>query len=399
MKNLRKTIFIFLTFSSLSGLQFNWSGNVGGFIVQSKFSDIKDNFSVQSAEIGVSLFPDERTETSVKLLFFDLLPGSFYYTEVTPFLSEAFVSFPLYAGSPFSLKLGRQRFTYGDGLLLFDYWIGEDALRLNFDVEEMSIEGFYLRVLEDFVTGYRFETDSIDKDRDIVGIFGNYEREAMTSEGLFIRGIGYSNEPVWLESRWIFENSEIRIKTDGALLLEREEKEQFAYALTAQRTFNTTILGIGYFYFSSKWFNPLGYAYVHDDFYNGWGAGFGEVIPWAILPWSTKGYEISDLALDPGAIFWVNPHNLSVLNINLTKNLGEKLTLRIDAFLHRITGSSKEKFGKELTLNLNYLAPGDIDVGLSIGVFKPGDIFDEKFDAKVIKLWFLKNFSFSYERD
>ena len=394
MRDKMKKLLILTVSSYLLGFDVNWSGNVGGFIVQSKFSGQSDNFSVQSAEIGLSLILIERSETSLKLLFFDLLPGSVYYNEVTPFLSEAFVSFPVYPNSPLSFKLGRQRFTYGDGLLLFDYWIGEDALKLIFEKENLGIEGFYIRVVENFVTGYRYDTDSVGKDQDIIGFYGNYDRRNISYEGFLIKGVGYINEPLWFETRLIFENPELRVKANGVLLLEETEENQFAFALTARRNFNTTSLGIGYFYFSSKWFNPLGYAYVHDDFYNGWGAGFGEVIPWAILPWSSKGNVISDLVTDPGAIFWINPHNLSVLNINIAKNFGEKISFRMDAFLYKLIEAEKRKFGKELTFNLNYLAPGDVDFGLSLGLFKPGDYFEKEFDAMVVKIWFLKNFSF-----
>jgi hypothetical protein len=393
MRIIMNAIFSLLALSTILGLDVNWSGNVGGFIVQSKLGDKSDNYSVQSAEIGVSLLPGERSETSVKLLFFDLLPGSVYYNEVTPFLSEAYVSFPLYSGSPLSLKLGRQRFTYGDGLLLFDYWIGEDAVKVSFTCKSFELEGFYIRVLENFVSGYRFRTDSIERDRDIAGIFGEYDGEAVTLQGMVLKGKGYDSEPTWFETRGVYGKGKLRIKADGAILI-REEDQQFAFALNAQRSFNTITLGIGYYHFSENWFNPLGYAYVHDEFYNGWGAGFGEVIPWAILPWSPKGYDISDLALDPGAIFWVNPHNISVLNINLSKNFGRRLTLRIDSFLHRVVQSPKKRLGRELTLNLYYLAPGNIDFGLSLGLFKPGDFFEEEFDSGVIKVWFLKNFSF-----
>lgn len=347
----------------LTGLQ--WHGYLAGYYSFSEAQRSLWSTWVGAADLGAT-YEAGGSRVAVTLHYFDLVPGALETWRFAPYFSEAYLELPLSPGV--RLRLGRQIFDFDRGVLLHDYYSGEDALRLVAEAGGNRADLFLIRVRE-----------TEGKDSDLLG--GRIQAGHAVLYGALGTWRDYPAAPLWLGGILTPNFPGLDLRLELCQLADTGGRRVLA---TVELDFSEgpIRMGLGHFLLPDNWQAPLGYAYIHDDFYNGWGSGFGEAIPWALLSTTNFASLVTDLPRSAHSIFFLNPHNLRVTNLNLQWTPSEHLSLRFDVFLHRLYapflaedgGPPRKEIGREWTLVLHRTVAEGAILGFAGGVLFPGEV-------------------------
>jgi len=379
---------------------------------------------------GVSIFTRLRAWGFYRSQFYNAYDMDEVMVEANEFprLYEAYLQIEDFFDLPIDVKVGRQFFRYGDGLLIFDTGqFGLHGVRLNFHpTEDIGFDLFSIRQNSLYHNHKKYG------DEEVYGLYGflKFGEMDVELEPYFMQKSTYqyatigilSVTPMWFGARIVGSPVEnLSLKGEFAMMggeKETEKAEKIDYkgmAFTGEINYslpNGLSFGGGYFSFSGddpatkedeEWSNALGVGnYIFDNFFNGW-VGFGEAMTWAMYDSRLRPGETFDRnsGFEHFNIFWLNPTNLNVINAHLSYEPIENLVTRLDVFnfsLNKSPDNYSAQIGNEVDINLYYNYKDVIGLGLSGGYLIPGDRVkdvlgsDHTDGAICLRLWVYKTF-------
>ncbi len=312
---------------------------------------------------------------SLRFLFFDLLRGSRHTPTYAPYLQEAALS--LQWGTTGTLTLGHQLLSYRDGFFLTDIGDGMDALRLSWHpTSEARVDLFYV-----------LQGNRAFGDRPTGDFLGLYWRHSMLDLYAALRTDGTGL--LWLGARAQAPFRHLNLVAEAVGLRNGTRWYPAAQAYLRWHHSRGT-LGAGAYYLHRRWQKPVAYPSVMDNFYNGWTA-FGEALNWVVLPLELAPLVSSASAGDPYAVYWPDPHNLWVLNLNHQQALGNLFSFRLDLFGYGLAEDPETQktlvfLGPEAAGTLTLQCQG-FTLGLSGGVFWPHAGLSTRKPAWNLRIW------------
>ncbi len=304
---------------------------------------------------------------------------------------EGYLNFDKLIG-PFSLRIGKSRFLYGDGIVAFDG--GEDGTlgaTLYSNSKTLDIDIFYRKpyqgggIAEVYFPGTQTSISEREEIEDTIHILGVYptvkvsEGKIKLSPYVFYRMTG-ANKPMWLGVRTELSLiNKVPVKFEYVKLTGDvgDGTSYDAYAMLSGIQYtagNGFFIGGNYYSFSGDddktEDSELYVAIIDSPFANGfyhWWPGLG---PAHLM---TTGYGFSCIAS------W-NPTmtNLNVFDIYggyATKDYSLRITYWNYSRNKLLTGQENKAMGSEISFFGTYNMKGGVTIGASVGYWTPGDYF------------------------
>lgn len=291
--------------------------------------------------------------------------------------------------SPFSFRIGKERLLYGDGAIMFDG--GEDGAagaKLMYRSTMVDADLFYYRYAQfGGIANVGYVPDIYPGNWNIIGLYPTVklmEGKVKLYPYYVMRQIhlakNKADAPTWIGLRFegsplpgldlVAEFTQMGGKNDTTDISYKGKHLRFGatYTLPAM----PLSLGVGYVSFSgddettakdNERYETVTQGPYTYGFYKDW-PGFG---PAHLM---TTGYAFA--GVDP----WnVTMHNLNMINANLAYTVGA-LTLRGDLFIYQrnwVPSGVNDAMGNEIALMMKYDYKNTITIGLTGGVWMPGD--------------------------
>ncbi len=312
-------------------------------------------------------------------------------------LLQAYFTVSNLFGTPFSLRMGKERLLYGDGAVMFDG--GEDGatgVKLMYNASMFNVDLFYYRYAQmGGIANVGTGADIYPGNWNIMGIYPTItlmDKKVKVSPYFITRRVqtakNVTDAPTWFGAR-----------LEAALMGGVNTVAEFVMMGGKNETHDTNYKGkhlrLGADYAPSALPVAFGLAYVSnsgDDattakdnelyesatngpytfgFYKDW-PGFG---PAHLM---TTGYGFSGLA----------PHNLTVVNLDVLNAhatfTSGPLSVRGDFFLYNrnwVPSGSDDAMGNEIALMVKYNYQETLTIGFTAGIWSPGDHLKKAIEA------------------
>lgn len=324
-------------------------------------------------------------------------------------LLEGFVDFKDLIG-PFTLRVGKWRFAYGDGLVAFDG--GEDGttgLQLSTANDKWGLDLFYRKGQDNagwnemtFDPTPGSQNDPTAADWNIWGAYATFNMDKFkVSPYFFLKAFG-EDKPMWIGADAKFTPmKELVIQAEFSKLFGSNDGVDYTgFALNSKVDYTTAKgLNVGASYFiasgddgsdsgkNNTYINTLDNPFTYG-FYKGW-VGFGP----AHMTGTAAGFS----CLAPWEYL---VSNLTVLNFHVSYPVNT-VTLRADFFKYdkqKMAGSGSKDMGYEIA-GLAMTNIKGIDCGATFGMWMPGDhiskVLNKGSDSRYGGYFFLsKSFDF-----
>jgi len=314
-------------------------------------------------------------------------------------LLQAYLTVEHIFDSPLSLRIGKERLLYGDGLIFFDG--GEDGAiqaKLMFDHGPLNLDLFYSRLAQSHgianvgaATYGSYDvgnSDTYPGNINMLAAYGTYKVNDNTQVSAYwVKRPQQINDsqsagPTWLGSRVEAALGGLNLTGEYALMGGKDESADApnfkGSALEAKADYQLRKLGIGaaYCMFSgddttthqdNELYESATQGPFTFGFYKDW-PGFG---PAHLM---TTGYGFA--GLDPGNLTMTN---LNTLNFHVSGSLGA-LNIRFDYFNYSrnwVGNGGHASMGSEMAILLKYNYRDKITFGATAGIWSPGDYWKQ----------------------